>query len=65
MSYQRKKGSRGVRKYGRARTKCEQYRREHKREKNKIKKILRHLRKHPNDNRSRSHIKRLENFIKS
>ena len=44
----RKKGKKN-RKHGRNRKFCERYRAENRRERNKRKKQIRHLKKHPND----------------
>jgi len=42
----------------------EQYKSEHRREKNKIKKLRRYLKSHPNDYQAEKDIERLQNLIK-
>ena len=58
-----KRGSGGRRKIGRMKAKCERYRLAHKREKNKIRKILKHLRKHPNNLQAKKRIEELKALI--
>jgi hypothetical protein len=49
----KQKGGKKNRKFGRDKIKCERYRRERRREKNKVKKVCKHLKKHPNDFKSK------------
>lgn len=51
------------RKIGRNKIKCERYRLQHRREKNKIKKILRHLQNHPNNLQAKKRIEELRVII--
>ena len=48
------------RKIGRYLKKCERYKLSHRREKNKIKKILKHLKRHPNNKSARIRIEELK-----
>ncbi len=46
-------------------SKYDKYKSEHRREKNKIRKIKKHFKKHPNDKTSLEHIERLNKLINS
>lgn len=59
----RKKGKSGTRKYGRNLNSCAEYLREHRREKNKIRKIIRHLKAHPHDEASQKVVTMLREEI--
>lgn len=61
--FQGKKGKRGDKKHGRNATKCARYSREHRREKNKILRITRHVRQHPHDRTAIGHIARLRDVV--
>ena len=63
MSKRVKRGSGGRRKIGRMKAKCERYRLLHTREKNKIKKILKHLKKHPNNKSAIVRVEELKAII--
>jgi len=54
-----RKGGRKNRKHGRFKLKCAAYASSHRQEKNKKRKLLRHLKKHPNDNHAESAVKAL------
>ncbi|MBI2039919.1 hypothetical protein HYT18_02505 [Candidatus Microgenomates bacterium] len=56
-------GGRKGRKIGRNKAKCERYRLSHRREKNKIRKILKHLKKHPNNTAALRRIEELKRII--
>jgi hypothetical protein len=62
-SLQKAKGSKKNRKYGRNKKQCEVYRNENKREKNKVKRLLRHLKKYPSDVATISHLERIRKII--
>ena len=51
------------RKIGRNRIKCERYKLTHKREKNKIRRILKHLKKHPNNLEAKKRVEELRYII--
>jgi len=53
------KGGKKNRKHGRNKTGCERYRREGRREKNKARRLRRHLRHNPQDRTARFALKRL------
>lgn len=59
-----RRGRSGTRKYGRNKAKCERYRREHRREKNKLKKLQKAFKKQPNNKQIANRIKGLEEFLK-
>jgi hypothetical protein len=59
MSKRISRGHGGSRKIGRNKVKCEQYRREHRREKNKLRRLLKLYKHHPNDKQMANTIKRL------
>ena len=63
MQKRTKRGSGGRRKIGRMKAKCERYRLLHTREKNKIKRILKHLKKHPNNLVAKLRVEELRNMI--
>lgn len=63
MSFQRKKGKKGSKKYGRNKIKCERYSREKRREKNKIRKIRKHLRTHPRNKVAQKRLNELIAFV--
>jgi len=58
-----RKSHSGNRKHGRNKIKCERYFREHRKEKNKIKKIAKHLKFHINDKKAQSYLNRFKNAI--
>ncbi len=58
MSKKKDKGNKN-RKYGRARVGCERYRREGRREKNKARKLKRHLKNQPGDRAATAALKGL------
>lgn len=58
-----RKGHRGVRKYGRNKVKSERYKQEKRREKNKVRKINRHLKFHVNDWASKKRVEELTIFL--
>ena len=62
MAKIRKLHSGGNKKKGRNKIWCEFYRREKRRERNKIKKIIRHLRYFPGDRQSRKRLNELTIF---
>jgi len=47
------RGGKGSRKYGRNEIKCQIYRSQHKREKSHIKRITKHISKHPKDKQAK------------
>ena len=51
------KGGKKNRKHGRNRANCERYRREGRREKNKVRKLRNYVRRNPNDTQARSALK--------
>ena len=59
----KRQGSRGCRKIGRAKDKCQRYRQEHRREKNKIRKLSTYCRHHPNDKQTARVLERYKNQI--
>ncbi len=59
MSKKKDKGNKN-RKYGRARIGCERYRRENRREKNKVRKLRRHLKNQPGDRAALAALKKLK-----
>lgn len=60
-----RRGGKKGRKIGRNLTKCAWYRNSKRREKNKIKKIKKHLKRHSQDFMSAKRLTELEAFIKS
>lgn len=58
-----KKGKSGARKYGRNKVNCEKYRNEHRREKNKLRRLRKLIILHPNDKQMSRVIKKLEELI--
>lgn len=59
----RGRGRNGTKKYGRNKVKCEIYRREHRREKNKIRKLSKLLKRHPNNLQILKTINKLKTLI--
>jgi hypothetical protein len=60
MSKHIKVGHGGTRKYGRNKVKCERYRREHRREKNKLRRLQKAFRNNQSNKHLTEIIKRLE-----
>ena len=50
----------GAQKIGKSKKKCERYKNQGKREKNKVRKVLRHLKNHPEDQCAHDAVKRLD-----
>ena len=63
MDTRRKRGKSGARKYGRNEVKCKRYKAEHRREKNKLRKLRKLARKQTNNKQLIKRIKELENVI--
>jgi len=60
MAKQQSRSSGGNRKKDRNRDWCERYRKEGRREKNKLRKMKHHLNKHPNDKQSQDYANKLQ-----
>ena len=58
-----KKGRSGARKYGRNEVKCKRYKSEHRREKNKLRKLKKLARKQPNNKQLFKTIRKLQNEL--
>ena len=56
-------GKSGTKKYGRNKVKCERYRREHRREKNKLRRLRKLVKTHPNDKQLKQAIRKFEELI--
>jgi hypothetical protein len=59
----RKKGGKRGRKVGRDKVKCTLYKAQHRREKNKARKLKKYLRKHSNDKCASKRLEELKNLI--
>jgi ribosomal protein S15P/S13E len=59
-----RRGKSGTRKYGRNATKCQIYRSQKKREKSHIRRINKHLRRHPKDKQSKRALSRYEKLLR-
>lgn len=59
MRTRKRRKSGGTRKYGRNEEKCKRYKLLQIREKNKIRRIKKHLKRHVNDEQSQSFLERL------
>ena len=63
MVTKRQRGGSGSRKYGRNEAGCKRYRAEQRREKNKLRKLKKLARRHPNNQQLIKKIRKLENEI--
>ena len=62
MATQSQQGNKN-KKYGRNKAKCARYAANHKRERNKVRRIRRHLKQHPNDSQSFNRLQSWESRI--
>lgn len=53
----------GSRKIGRNKIKCELYRTRHTRERNKVRKIFKHIKRHPNNLQAKKRLEQLKELL--